>query len=106
MPAPDEVNMESSDGVLVKIFEWAWLALVAVIVGCHRKVTGIEARQALLDQNFEHLQQRRKEDSELRDSSRAQLMETIELHNKVVVAKLDTVSERVTAVEKLVKNGH
>lgn len=94
------------ENVLARIFEWAWVALAGVLVGCHRKLTGLEARQALLEQNLEHLEQRRKEDRDLREDNRGQLMETIELHNKVVVAKLDAVTERVTAVEKLVKNGH
>lgn len=91
------------ENVVVKVFEWAWLALVAVIVGCHRKVTGLEAKQALLDQNFSHLEQRRQEDREAREDQRQQLMETIELHNKMVCGKIDAVNTRVTSVEKLVK---
>jgi len=95
-----------AETALGKILEWAWVALVGVLVGCHRKVNGLEARQALLEQNLEHLEQQRKEDRDQREDSRGQLLDTIELHNKVVVAKLDAVTERVTAVEKLVKNGH
>ena len=93
------------ENVIVKIFEWAWLALGAVIVGCHRKVTGLEAKQALLAQNFSHLEQRRQEDRNARDEQRGTLMDTIELNNQVVCAKLDAVDARVTSVEKLVRNG-
>lgn len=93
------------ENVVVRIFEWAWIAVVAVIVGGYRKVTGLEAQQALLSQNLEHLEQRRQEDKELREDNRGQLMSTIELHNKMVCQKIDAVNARVSSVENLVKNG-
>jgi len=88
-----------TDSFLVRVLEWAWVAVFAVISTLYRKVVGLETQQKLLEQNQDNYERRRQEDREVRAEHKEAVMEKIDLHHKVIL-------ERVTRVETLIKNGH
>lgn len=79
-----------SDNVLLRILEWAWIALFAMFAALFRKVTGLETRQQLLDAQLEQHEKMRLEDKAARKESRDQVIEMITIHHKNIEQRIDT----------------
>lgn len=80
-----------SDSLLLRVLEWAWLSLIAVILHIYRKLTGLDTQAQLLDQQAEHHEKLRKEEKDLRNDQRKEILDKIDSHHKTVMTKLDNV---------------
>ena len=87
------------DNILLKILEWAWLGLVALIVHIYRKLIGLDTQQQILQEARTCQARQRQEDQRHHDKQRGETLAAIDRSN-------DQVSERLTSLEKAVRNGH
>lgn len=95
-----------SDSVLLGVLAFIGTTLVTMLGVLWRKVTGMETRSALLEQQQAHQEVARAEDRAEREVARRTIVERIDLHHAVVVEKVDSLSGRVDRLEKTVRNGH
>lgn len=97
---PKTGRADAMDGdTFLKILEWAWLALIGMGVTIWRKISGMEMRQAVLDQQNLHFEKQRIEDKKLRDEQRREMVSLVNKHH-------ETVMTEITELKRIAKNGH
>jgi hypothetical protein len=97
---PNGIAGMDSDNILLKILEWAWIAMAGGMLHLYRKAFGLETRSQLLEQDKETRESQRKEDLKLRSEQRAEIIDTISNHHNDVMKRIDTLEVIVK------KNGH
>ena len=81
------------------LLDYIWVPIVSVIALLWNRVMGIDIRTRLLSQSCDARKMQRAEDRKWRDEQRREILEKIDQHHKLTMAKMD-------AIEVRVKNGH
>ena len=95
-----------TDNLVLGILTFIGTTLMGMVVKLWHKVNGQTTRTAILEENKEQNEVRRLEERDDRAVARAEMKELIGVHHKTVIDKIDTISNRVDSVEKLIRNGH
>ena len=81
-------------GVLIKILEWAWVGLIAVVAWMFKKIWAHDSNIGLLLQAQELTRVQRVEDVERNDKAHDVLTEALKSHNKNVMSRLDALANK------------
>ena len=85
-------NMEH--GVLIKILEWAWIGLIAVVAWILKKMWLQNTSIELLEQGLAQHIVTRNEDVKRNDAAHAVLTQALEKHNTAVMTRLDSLARK------------
>ena len=85
--------------IIQVILDYVWVPIVTALTLLWSKFVGVDMRTKLLEQSEAHYRAQRLEDRMLRDEQRKEILDKIDKHHSLTMAKLD-------AVELRVKNGH
>ena len=85
--------------IIQTILDYVWVPIVTALALLWSKFSGLDTQTKLLAQACEACKLRRAEDRALRDEQRREILNKIDSHHKLTMAKLD-------AVEVRIKNGH
>ena len=85
--------------ILQIILDYVWVPIVTALALLWSKFAGVDIRTKLLAQACVACNLRRAEDRAWRDEQRREILNKIDSHHKITMAKLE-------AVEVRIKNGH
>jgi len=88
-----------SDNMFYKIIEWIWIPIFIMILRLWQKISGIDSKQSLAEERYEHYRLQRVEDRTLQSEQRKEIHKRFDKHEEVIMGRLDK-------LEMLVKTGH
>lgn len=85
--------------ILQILLDYVWVPIVTALALLWSKLHGLDTRSKLMAQACESCEKRRLEDRAWRDEQRREILNKIDSHHKLTMAKMD-------AIETRIKNGH